>query len=642
MFKTFRRMSKSSIGTVIIVLVGLMILAGFAIGDLQGLGGGARLNSTTLAKVGSLELTDQDASSAMQRRLAQVREQNPEATYATIAADFDPLMANLIDERSLRAFAEQQGFVISKRLVDAEIAQLPGVRGLNGQVSQDSYNAFLARQRMTDAELRTLVTASLLERLLVTPAASSPQISVGVATPYASMLLEQREGQVAFVPLSLFAAGLNPTDAQLQQYYQSVRSRYMVPEQRVLKIAEIGPDQVNVAATPQEIEAYYKSRQADYAARDIRSLSQAVVPDQKVAAGIAQRARAGQAFAQAAAPAGLGADDVALGDQTRADFADVAGDAVAAQAFSAQQGAIIGPVQSSLGWHVIKVDSVKTQSGKTLAQARDEIAAAISKEKQQSALGTLVDRVQDAIDDGANFDQAAKAANLTVVTTPLVTATGASRTDAAYKLPETLVPALKSGFELAPTDDPVIEQLGDDGRFALVAPAQVVSAAPAPLASIRDQVRRDWITKTASDQAMALAKSIGAKASGKTSLADAVKASGRQLPPIGPMRARRIQLTQGGEQVPAPLRALFSTASGKTQVGALQEAPGFFIVKVDKIIPGNALNQPGLISSVQKEFQQPLAQEYGDQFLAAVRESVKVRRNEEAIAAAKKRITSGE
>jgi len=462
-----------------------------------------------------------------------------------------------------------------------------------------------------------------------------------MATPYASMLLEERQGQVALIPIQPFAAGLNPSDAQIQQYYTANRARYMIPEQRVLKIARIGPDQVaNVSATPQEIEAYYKAHQDVYGAKDIRTIDQAVVPDQKVADGIAQRARTGQSFVDAVKPAGLGAGDVQLGPQTRDQFKGVAGDKVAAAAFAAKSGEVLGPVQSPLGWHVIKIESSQTQAGKSLAQASSEISTQVTSDKRKEALADLVDKVQDQLDGGANFDETVKATNLQVTTTPLITATGNQRGNAAFKFPQDLVPALKSGFEIAPTDEPVVEQLADDKGFALVAPAQVIQTAPAPLASIRDQVRSDWIQGQALARARAAANSIAAKARGKGSLTDAMKNAGTPLPGVQPVQARRIQLSQLGDKVPEPLRVLFSSAQGTTKVGADPQGRGFFIVKVDKITPGNALGQPGLINEVQNEFAQPLAQEYAQQFLAAIKAQVKVRRNETAIAAAKKRITT--
>ena len=642
MLGTFRRMSKSTIGTSIIAIIGVMILIGFAWGDISSLGmGSGGLSSDTLAEAGSLDVTDRDMSSAMQRRLTQVREQNPEAGYADLAADFDPLLQSLIELRAMQSFADKNGFIISKRLIDAEIAKLPGVRGLGGEVSTQGYQAFLARQHMTDREVRDLISGTLLQQLMVTPVANNARVPVGMATPYASMLLEERQGQVALIPIQPFAAGLNPSDAQIQQYYTANRARYMIPEQRVLKIARIGPDQVaNISTTPQEIEAYYKAHQDVYGAKDIRTIDQAVVPDQKVAAGIAQRARSGQSFVDAVKPAGLGAGDVQLGPQTRDQFKGVAGDKVAAAAFAAKSGEVLGPVQSPLGWHVIKIESSQTQVGKSLAQASSEISAQVTSDKRKEALADLVDKVQDQLDGGANFDETVKATNLQVTTTPLITATGNQRGNAAFKFPQNLVPALKSGFEIAPTDEPVVEQLADDKGFALVAPAQVIQTAPAPLASIRDQVRSDWIQGQALARARAAANSIAAKARGKGSLTDAMKNAGTPLPGVQPVQARRIQLSQLGDKVPEPLRVLFSSAQGTTKVGADPQGRGFFIVKVDKITPGNALGQPGLINEVQNEFAQPLAQEYAQQFLAAIKAQVKVRRNETAIAAAKKRITT--
>jgi peptidyl-prolyl cis-trans isomerase D len=642
MLSSFRRLSKSTIGTSVIAIVGLLIIIGFAAGDIQSLSiGNGSLPASDLAKAGSQEISDREMSSAMQRRLAQVREQNPEATYANLAEDFEPLLQGLIDQAALQAFASKNGFVLSKRLVDAEIANIPGVKGHNGQVSTAAYQQFLARQQLSDAEVRGFISGSLLERLMITPAATSARVPIGMATPYASMLLEQRQGQIALVPVSIFAAGLNPTDQQVQQYYTANRSRYMVPEQRVLKIATIGDAQVaNVSASPQEVEAYYKAHQDVYGAKDIRNISQAVVQDPKVAAGIAQRAKSGQSFVEAVKPAGLGPADVAVGEQSRTQFTGNFGDKVAAAAWSAQPGDVVGPIQSPLGWHVIKIEGAKTQPGRSLDAVRGEISQQLTADMRKNALSDLVNKIEDELDGGASFDEAVKKANLTTTTTPLLTASGEARGDASYKFPAELAPALKSGFEIAPTDEPVVEQLADDKGFALIAPAQVVPAAPAPLQTIRDRVKADWIHQQALNQAQAFAKSVAAKATGRASLADAAKAAGKSLPPIQSVSLRRIQLSQLGDKVPAPLRVIFSTAAGKAQIGPDPQGRGFFVVKVDKIVPGNALTQPGLITEVQNEFRDPLAQEYAQELIAAIRQNVKVRRNEAAIAATKKRITS--
>src|SRR5215212_6443163 len=250
MFSFFRRLSKSAVGSMIMVLFVVLILASFAMGDIANLGSGSMGmgGGSALAKAGSQQITDRDMSRAMERRLTQVRQQNPEADYAAIAADFDPLLDSLLDQTSLQAFAGKNGFVLSKRLIDAEIARIPGTRGLDGKFSEQAYRLFLAQQRMSDQELRQLISQGLLERMLLTPVATSARVPVGMATPYASMLLEARQGDVATIPVSAFRAGLNPTAADLQRFYAANRGRYMIPEQRVLRFARIGPEQVGGVA----------------------------------------------------------------------------------------------------------------------------------------------------------------------------------------------------------------------------------------------------------------------------------------------------------------------------------------------------------------------------------------------------------
>ena len=177
---------------------------------------------------------------------------------------------------------------MSKRLVDAEIVKLPSTRGLDGKFSERPIELppAAAADRCRSARL---FWARLASRLLLAPAAANARMPVGVATPYASMLLEAREAEIAVIPAELFAAGIpQPSDADIQAFYKQNGTRYMVPEQRVLSIAQIGPEQVaKVAATDQEITAYYNANQALYGGKGIRSLTQVIVQSEADARALA-------------------------------------------------------------------------------------------------------------------------------------------------------------------------------------------------------------------------------------------------------------------------------------------------------------------------------------------------------------------
>lgn len=645
MISAVRRLSKSKIGTLIMILFLLTIVAGFALQDMAGALGGSGFGSNqgTLAEVGDEEITDREMSDAMQRRLTQVRLENPAADYAALAEDFDPLLASLIDEAAIRAFAADQGIVLSKRLIDAEIAKIPATRGLDGKFSDQAYQSFLQQQRLSDGQLRKLLSGALLQRLVLAPVSAGARVPVGMATPYASMLLETREADIALVPTAPFARTVpEPGESDIAAFYRANGRRYMVPEQRVLSIARIGPEQVaKVAASDKEIADYYKANQATYGGKSTRVISQAVVPSKPAADTIAARARGGTSFVEAVKPAGLSAADISVGPQSRADFAKLTSNKVAAAAFGAQSGAVVGPIRSDLGWHIVKVDSIRDEPGRSLAQARDEIAARLAIEKRKNALTDLVAKAEDMIADGSSFAEAVAAAGLSADRTPLIIANGESRAQPGFKLPAELAPALRAGFDLAQDDDPVVETLDKDAGYALVGVERIVSAAPAPLASIRTRVSADWKAKQASDKAKAVATAIAAKVARGMDLKGAVASAGTPLPPPTHTGIQRLQLAQMGGNVPPALGLMFSMAEGRSRMVADPQGRGFIIVKLTKIVPGNAVLRPTLVSRTQTEFQQAAAAEYAEQFNRAIAAEVGVKRNEAAIAQARKRILGG-
>ena len=641
MLNNFRKFSNSKAGTVVLALFALAIFASFALADISGNGGKFGVASGTLVTAGDEQVSERDFSTGMERLLAAARQQNPEATYASIARETPELLDQLVSDAAIKSFARDENLLVSRKLVDAEIASLPQTRGLDGKFSETAYAQFLSQQRLTDATVRRLFEGDLARRLLLGPAAANPRVPVGVATNYASMLLEQRRGEMVFVDTAKFRAGLTPAASDLQAFYEQNKARYTVPEQRVLRIAPIGPEQVaGVAPSDAEIAAYYKANSAVYGGRETRVISQAVVPSKAIADAIVARARGGASFVAATAPAGFSAEDISVGPQTRQQFAALAGSKVADAAFTAAAGTVVGPIQSDLGWHVVRIDSVRGEPGRALAQARDEIVAKLSADKRKEALLNLVAKVEEAIEDGASIADAAKANGLTLTETPLITGAGVDRANAAYRFPAAQAPALKSGFDLASDDEPVVETLPNDAGYLLVGVGRIVSAAPAPLAEIRDRVASDWIAKQASDRARAVAAKVAAKVARGTSLAEAAKAGGSGVSPVQPFGARRIQLSQVPPALAAPMRILFSLTAGKSRMVADPRGAGYFVVRAQSITPGNAATQPGLITQVQSSFQESAAQELAEQFIAAVRSDVGIKRNEKAIAAARARLTS--
>ena len=259
-----------------------------------------------------------------------------------------------------------------------------------------------------------------------------------------------------------------------------------------------------------------------------------------------------------------------------------------------------------------------------------EIAAKLTADKRKNAIEDIVDKVQNAVDGGSNFTEAAAAAKLPVTTTPLITANGTSRADPNFKLPPNLAPALKTGFEIAPNDPPEIVTLPNDAGYALVSPGAGRAGRPSP---VREHSRlRSPPTGSTSRRCSALAPAatqIAAKASAGHVAGRCGEAGGRRA---SAGAADRRAAHPDRQCATARSRRRCSCCSRSRRARAEwspdPQGRGFFVVKVDKIMPGNAMLQPSLIGQMQSELQQAVSEDYAHEFLAAMRADMKIKRNE--------------
>lgn len=645
MRKFIRSMSKTKVGNYAIALFLLMILVSFAAGDVANVRSGAfGLGSSALADVGGAQVTDQDMADAMELQLNQVRQSKPDADYADLAANFDPTLALLIRQRALSAFAEDNNFTISEALVNAAIADIPGTRDLAGQFTQQSYLEFLAQARLSDAQVKSSIEAELHTNLLLLPSLSELRVPTLIADPYVRMLLERRVGVIGLVPADRLESGITPTDAELTQFYNAQKERYTVPEQRVLRYARIGMDRVaDVAATDAEVDEAFARQNQDFSAKQVRVISQAVLPNKAAADTLAARARNGS-FAAAAAPAGFSAADISVGPQNKQQFENLAGKKVADAVFasSVTAGTVVGPIQSDLGWHVVRIDDVRTDSGGDIAKARADLATAITQQKRQDALLDLITEIEDAIADGSSFAEVAQRYDLTEEKTPVITASGRSRSTPDFRPSAELVPVIQAGFALMTDDDAVVESMGEGNGYALVDTDRILPQAPAPLAEIKEQVRSDYIQDKANGRAAAIANQILAlvkKGEAMRAAFNAVAAAEDvSLPSPEEAPIRRLELAQMGGQVPPALDMLFRLKKGEARLAGDPGSRGVYIVLAKDVIAGDPLSNPGLSPEWAGRLQRPMTQELGEQFLAAVVKDVGVTRNPDNIEKSRTRI----
>ena len=641
--ETFRKKLRNGVllGFLGIALVA-MVVTGFGTDGMGGLGGIGGQGTQTLARVGDERVTDSDLSVVIDSEYRRAASQQPTLDRGQFVEQaFQPLLERLISQAAIVDFATRNGIVVPREMIDRIIVEIPAFQNVAGQFDEAAFRQALQQQNITEQQLRDDIASGEILRMMVAPVGAQIRAPRAVATEFASLLLERRQGTLGAVPVTAFAAGVNPSDQEIAQFYQRNQRSFAIPERRVIRYALLDRTTLGdrARASDQEIAQHYQQNQAQYGPTETRSLQRVILRDENAARQFVQRVRGGTAFADAAQQAGFAAADINFPQQTRQAFTTASSTEVANAAFSAQQGAIVGPFRTPLGIQVVRDEGISQTPGRSLDQVRAEIATAIEQRKLAEALVQAEERIQERLDGGESFEEVARTEGLTLQTTPPVTRTGQAPgvqgpNGQPFQFPADLATILQSGFEMEPDGDPLIEVVQPNARIAVVAVANVMPSAAPPLAEIRDQVRQRLIQQTALQRARQAADGIVQRINGGMAPAQAYAQAGVALPAPQSTTMRRVQIASQGREVPPPLRVLFSIPQGRARVLPAPDGAGWIIVHHQQRTAGNAATDPEgarLIGNVQSGFNQTGTNELQEQFARAIQAASGINRDEARI-----------
>ncbi len=642
MLSSLRGVIYSKVGMVVTFGILIVIALAFAAGDVTGLSNAAGgLLGHPLASVDGEKVTADDIRRRAQDELRAARQQRPELDMAAFVAagGVESLVTRSLTGLALETFGEEQGMRVSRALVGSELKAIPAFAGATGQFDQQAYLRLIAQRGMTDAQVQREIARETMAQFLLVPTTGATQVPQQLALRYASLLLEKRAGEAALIPAT--PTGPAPTDAEVQDWYKRNVARYTTPERRVIRYALVTPQQFAAQAAPGEadIQKAYDADKAKYAPKPLRDVTLVTVLDQKAAQALAAKVRAGTPIAAAARAAGLEARTVAAAEQS--SLATQTAPAVAAALFAAPQGTVVGPVAASIGFVVGRVDKVTQDPGKTLAQARPEIVAALTKARAAEAIGKVRDAVEDALADNANIAEVARDQKLTVQATPALLATGVNPDQPQGQPDPALAPIVAAGFAAEDGDTPVTVPLGEDGGFAIAALDRIVPATPLPLAQARAAVVADLTADRARRAAQAAANAVVAKVNAGTPLAAALAQAGVKAR-AERVESTRAQITANQGQVNPVLAMMFGMKQGTARAIQAPDGRGWLVLRVDQVVPGDASRQPAAIQATRLDLGRAIGGEYAQQFANAVAAAQGAKRYPDAVAQLKKDLVGGD
>ncbi len=601
-------------------------------------------SGSALATVGGEGITETELKRRVQDEFARVRQDRPQLDMATYVAGggVEQALDRLIDSKALDLFGQQQGLIVSDRLVGAALAQRAEFKGPSGKFDEKLYRSIIAQAGISDEFFRALFRSDVMVDMVLAPLRLAAQLPLTMAEPYAALTLETRSGSIAMLPATAFANSQVPSDAVLSAFFARNIARYTTPERRIVRYATFDRSRFEGKVVPSEadIAGFYKSNAKAYAASEKRSFTQLVVRSEADAQNALAAVRTGKPLAEVAKAAGLAT--LAVPETDEAAFASATSSDVARAAFAAAKGSVAALAKSGLGYHIVRVDGVTVTAARSLDEARASIVGELTQQKLDEAVSALAKTLEDAAADGANFDDLAKKYALTPIVTPAVTAAGTDPDQPSYAPAPEMALVLRDAFRSDPDEDPAVVQLGSGRTFALWHLDKVVPSAPRKLTD--PTVRAQAIADAQADAALAAARkaaaTIMANANKGMPFAQAIDAAGVKLPPVQSLTVKRIDFEKR-EKVPAPIAMLFFMAEKHAKPTALPQGEGWAVVYLDRIVQGDRAQLPALARIRQQTLSNDLGAEFTQQFLASAKAQVGVTRDMAAIAAFKKALSGG-
>jgi peptidyl-prolyl cis-trans isomerase D len=326
---------------------------------------------------------------------------------------------------------------------------------------------------------------------------------------------------------------INPSDAELQAFFQKNQARYAhaVPEQRTITYFAFTPNQLPGGIpqpSQQEIQSYYNQHQSEYQ-----------VPEQARSRHILVKVDP-KADAKTDAAAKAKAEDIAKQLRNGGNWTDLAKkdsddpgskDSGGELGFS-QRGRMvpefdqaifnnkigdIAVVKSQFGYHVVQVEERQPAHAQSLAEVADTIKATLSRQLVSQAEDNYAKQLQqEAAQKGLQATAAAH--HLDVTTTPPVAANGtiASLPDGAE--------LVSKAFQDKPNDKPDTAPTGEG--FAIFQVTKVDASHAPSFADWKDHVLEDFRNEQLPSLLNAKTQELAAKAKASGDLAKAAKEVG--------------------------------------------------------------------------------------------------------------------
>ncbi|MEX3855660.1 SurA N-terminal domain-containing protein [Paraburkholderia sp. BR10923] len=612
----------------------LVILPGLGFVGIQGFRGFFD-ESANVASVNGHKITRVEYDDAMRQQIDRGRQM--------LGAQFDmksfdtperrrQMLDGMIEQRVLADETQRLHLTASDDAVRRALLSDPVISSLknpDGSIDLERYKQLLAMQGMTPDQYDERMRYNLAMQQLPASIAASAFTSKTLAQHLTELAQQQREVQgIAFHPHD-YEAKIQPTDAQLQTYYDAHRNDFATPATATIQYLVMSPATLGASVQPSDadLKKYYDDNIAHFRTEGEVRASHILIAAPKDASA-ADKAKAKQKAEELLAQLKAHPDQFAqIAQQSSQDPGSASkggdlgyfgrgmiagGQAFDDAVFALKKDEISGIVQTDFGFHIIKVTDVKPAVTKSFDEVKDQITREMKTQLASKAFTDGSEAFTSLVYEKAKSLQPAADKFKLQIQTATVTPQPDAKLppDSPLNNPKFLAAVFANDSVSAHNNTQAI----DVGNNTLIA-ARVTDYKPAAVPAfdaVKDAVRQKVIAEQANE---------AAHKDGAAKLAEFEKSKAT----AGFSSPLKVSRNDAQGVPPAALSAIYKVDAQKlpAYVGVDLGDDGYAVYRVNQIVPPAATDAQHL-AVAQQQIAQVDAQSQAEAYLKALRERSKV------------------
>jgi len=368
----------------------LLICVPFALWGIQNyLGGGSE---SSIASVGDKEFFQQD----LNRAYAQYS-QNLQGVNFDEKEIKKQALEKLIKDEVLLQYVENEGLVVTDQAARDFIKGLDYFQ-TDGKFDNKQYKALLSAQRMSQSQfVGKIKKALVMEQFQRSVLASSFATDKDIEDFFK---IQNQKRDVEFVSIALQKQENQPSEEELENYYQQNQSAYLTVEQVAIEYVELSLDELAKQIEPSaaQLATYYDEQKDLYTTKERRKISHMLFAftknagNDKVQLERALKAKAALTEKEFSVLAAEVSDDkltASKGGDLGLFNIGVMEKAFEDAASSLQLNQVSEPVKSAFGYHLIKVTELVSGEVKTFDAVKQELTVAYQRTEAESTFYEL-------------------------------------------------------------------------------------------------------------------------------------------------------------------------------------------------------------------------------------------------------------